>query len=85
MKKFTWKEIIFKNSSKGDFVKDYTSFYKYDSFDFALPQDWINWFCKHTGLKYEIVRFSTIWVYDRGRSFPESFCKEVQRAIDNLK
>lgn len=60
---------------------------EYRRCDYALPQQWLDWFVKETGLEYEKVRSSTVWVYTVGFVFgiPFSSDDEVQETIWELK
>ena len=73
MKNLTWDQIIEKNQTKGELFKDLEK--SGQVFDYALPQNWINYMADHYNIDYEIVRFSTVWLYPQDR--PLSLCQEV--------
>jgi len=54
------------------------------TWDYALPQNWLDKFCERTGLNYHLVLSTTVWEYPEGSIFgrPNSCCQEVQDAID---
>jgi hypothetical protein len=53
-------------------------------FDFAVPQEWLNDFCKrHPDFSYGLVLGTTVWAYPERGTFslfgvPVSCCTEVQ-------
>ena len=52
-------------------------------FDYALPQMWLDYFVKNTGLDYNLVLSNTVWCYDNSLfGYPVSACIEVQDEID---
>jgi hypothetical protein len=57
------------------------------SFDYALPQNWLNRFVAITKLDYNLVLSTTFWVYEIGSVFgkPISGCCEVQNKIDTYR
>ncbi|GAH06296.1 unnamed protein product, partial [marine sediment metagenome] len=55
--------------------------------DFAIPQDWLNWFIDVTGLEYGLARSTIFWVYDQGSTCfgrPISGCKEVCEGLKSV-
>ena len=54
------------------------------TFDFALPQEWLNNFIKKTGLDYHLVAGTTFSYYPDGYAFPTiiSGCTEVQEYLN---
>jgi len=73
MKNLTWNQIIAKNPTKGELFKALEK--SGQTFDFALPQQWLNYMVSEYNLDYEMVRFSTVWIYPQDR--PLSLCQEV--------
>jgi hypothetical protein len=68
--------------SKGELFQDLM---KVKTFDFALPQEWLDNFsnrhqCKLKGITYELIRSTTVWTYPESK--PLSLCTEVQEQID---
>ena len=60
------------------------AFANYDgTFDFALPQDWLNDFASHCGnITYDNIISTTVWAYPDGMPCgqPMTCCKEVYLA-----
>lgn len=54
------------------------------TFDYALPQDWLNWFVKESGLDYHLVLGTTVWSYRERMQGPVSCCEEVQVKLEEL-
>ena len=57
----------------------------YTSFDYALPQQWLNdftGFCKenHTQVTYDLIRSTCVWGYGTGVQGPVTACYEVMAA-----
>ena len=54
------------------------------TFDYALPQNWLNAFVEKYNLDYSIVQSTTFYAYDNENRFgyPVSGCKEVQKLIE---
>lgn len=53
------------------------------SFDYSLPQDWLNRQTEKTGLSYDLIRSTTFWVYDNNSiGQPISGCTEIQDTIN---
>jgi hypothetical protein len=89
---FTWEEpdtysiaqLEKRRVSKGELFANYD---KSKSFDFALPQEWLNSFanyCEKRGLgflSYHLILSTTVWTYPENK--PVSLCTEVQDEIDN--
>ena len=82
---FTWEEpetytieqLEKMNVSKGDLFKD---FFKVKTFDYALPQNWLDNFVNWSSLPYHLVLSTTVWIYPENK--PMSICTEVQEKID---
>lgn len=54
-------------------------------FDYSLPQEWLNWFCRESGLEYHTVLFTTVWSYAGGSwGTPVSCWDEVVEWIERL-
>jgi hypothetical protein len=82
-KTYSINELEKMKVSKGELFADYG---KAKSFDFALPQVWLNSFanyCKQgqRELSYHLILSTTVWVYPESK--PISLCTEVQKEIDN--
>jgi hypothetical protein len=60
---------------------------KYHAFDTALPQQWLNEFCKSHNFPYDMVLFSTFWCYLETSlsGIPVSCCVEFQAKIDEVQ
>lgn len=54
------------------------------TFDYALPQTWLDDFVKRSGLEYHLVLGTTIWAYLGTVQGPVSCCIEVQRKLEKL-
>jgi hypothetical protein len=56
------------------------------TFDYALPQDWLNEFAnyaEHHGVSYDDIRSTTVWAYNwNGYSGPVTICSEVARIYE---
>jgi len=79
MNTFTWDEILKKNQTKADLFKPLQD--AEQDFDFALPQQWLNYMVSGYNIDYEMVRFSTVWLYPQDRPF--SMCAEVAKKISD--
>lgn len=76
-----WAEIVDMHASKGDLFADLC-----ETFDYALPQRWLNDmtdFCEAEGneVTYDMIRSTTVWVYGKTETGPRSCCTEVANAI----
>lgn len=78
---YTWKELLNSNKSKGDLFRHLSE--KGKIFDYALPQNWLDNMSKHPNLTYDMVLYSTVWIYPEDE--PYSVCKDVCRVIEELK
>lgn len=75
MKTYTINQIESMHLTKEDLFKDLTC-----TFDYALPQNWLDHFCAvNFHLPYPLVLSTTVWVYPENK--PLSACLEVQQAI----
>ena len=80
----TIKELNAKCMSKMDAFKDLDC-----TFDFALPQGWLNefadWCEKHAPeVSYHLILSSTVWAYPSGGfGGPITCCSEVKSAFDH--
>lgn len=85
MKTFTLKEIQENEWSKRDLAEN-MGLKESNSFDYALPQNWLDSFVGETGLDYNLVRSTTFMVYSKNL-FGEivSGCFEVQEQINKIK
>jgi len=54
------------------------------TFDYSLPQQWLNEQTKESELSYDLILSTTFWVYDKDQNFghPVSGCTEVQQEIN---
>lgn len=52
-----------------------------ETFDYALPQSWLNYFVQKTGLDYDLVRSTTVWLYQNNYIGPITVSAEVADAI----
>jgi hypothetical protein len=87
---FSWNEpetYTIEELEKMRISKDklFKNLMKVKTFDFALPQEWLDNFsnrhqCKLKGITYELIRSTTVWVYPESK--PLSLCTEVQEQID---
>ena len=83
MKVYTLKELKESGISKRELTKDIKF-----TFDYAVPQPWLDDFsewCKlnHPELNYHTILFSVVWGYPEKLRFcglPIFFCKEVLNA-----
>jgi len=80
MKTISWDEICLKNISKEKLavltgIADKT-------FDYALPQKWLEDFSTRNNISYESVRSTTFYVYDENIfGYPVSGCTEINDII----
>lgn len=79
-----WDEKNLPGKSKGDMFEHLSDKQNFPglSFDYALPQNWLDQFCKKFNLEYYLVLGTTVWVYYKGQEGPVSCCREVQEAIE---
>jgi len=83
MKVYTLKELKESGISKRELTKDIKF-----TFDYAVPQPWLDDFsdwCKlnHPELDYHTILFSVVWGYPKNKfwgGLPIFFCKEVLNA-----
>lgn len=76
---YTTEALEEMNISKGDLIT-MMGLEKWDiEYDTALPQDWLDDFVRTTGLPYNLVLSTTVWVYipKHAFGFPVSGCIEV--------
>lgn len=57
----------------------------YKTFDYALPQPWLNAFDRHckehcTNVTYDLIRSTCVWGYGQDKSGPVTACFEVMVA-----
>ena len=55
------------------------------TFDYALPQDWLNDFSKHCkdcnpDITYDLIASTTVWIYDLCFGRPLFACTDVKKA-----
>ena len=83
---FTWEEIESFDCSKTELIEKHAGIT--DSYDTAVPQDFLDAFVKETKLDYSKVLCSTVWVYPKGSIFlfgtPMSAWEDCQLAIRRL-
>ena len=92
MQKFrTWKTFYEMHDdgirTKGDLAKAMQLEEKSRAFDYALPQCWIDQFCKNHPLGYDAVLSTTFWVYEDESTFgrPVSGLELVQKTIEEAR
>lgn len=64
----------------------------YDSFDYTLPQIWLDWFakivaCSKPEITYNLISSTTFWCYSKSTGvvgLPVSICIEVQKKIEEI-
>lgn len=81
MQRFSQKDLEMMQITKGGLVK----IMGLENYDTALPQNWLDWFVKESGLDYYLVLGTTVWSYDDCNGKPVSGCVEVQAKIDALR
>jgi hypothetical protein len=81
---FTALQLESLHVSKDELFKDTK-----ETFDYALPQTWLDafWaFCKERALPvtYDLITSSTVWLYPKGNYFgmPLTACTEVKQALE---
>ena len=77
----TWRTLCNGRYSKGELFADCVQ-----TFDYALPQRWLQDFAdwcesEGNGVDYHMIRATTVWVYAKFDSYPMSVCTEVANAI----
>lgn len=80
----TWtkEELLQMGTSKSDLVDKLGLV---GPFDYSLPQEWLNWFCRESELEYHMVLFTTVWPYcGGGCGRPVSCWDEVATWIEKL-
>jgi len=51
------------------------------TFDYALPQQWLNDFSKYSRFNYNFILATTFWNYDFIMGYPISACTEINEEI----
>jgi len=83
--KFDWDVICDKRGTKADLIKD-CGLDKY-TFDFALPQQWVNSVVDEYKLDYHMFISTTVFVYTEfyNHGIAVSCCNEVQTVLDKVQ
>ena len=79
--KETWDDLCKMNVTKEHIFKGLEF-----TFDYALPQTWLNMLVNQTGIDYNVVISTTVWGYPPKflMGIPITACVEVQQAIDKF-
>ena len=87
MKQYTHEELNQMRISKGELFASVES-----TFDYALPQTWLDAFavfCKvnHPLVTYDLIQSTTVWLYgnDTFAGRPLTVCSDVQIALDAMR
>lgn len=84
--KYDWKVICgMENITKGDLIKK-CNLDKY-TFDYALPQQWVNLIVKEHNLDYHMFISTTVFVYTdfHNHGIACSCCNEIQKVLDEVQ
>jgi len=83
--KFDWDVICDKRGTKADLIKD-CGLDKY-TFDFALPQQWVNSVVDEYKLDYHMFISTTVFVYTEfyNHGIAVSCCNEIQTVLDKVQ
>ena len=55
---------------------------KLKTFDYALPQDWLNDFHKYSSFNYNFILHTTFWCYNSVFGKPISACIQINNEIE---
>ena len=55
---------------------------KLKTFDYALPQDWLNDFSEYSRFNYNFILHTTFWCYDFIYGKPVSACTAINKEIE---
>lgn len=82
IKQISYETLNQMRVSKGELFQDCKF-----TFDYALPQDWLNDFAEwcnkyHPIITYHLIASTTVWAYPKGLFYglPVSVCSEVHNA-----
>ncbi len=84
MKKYTYSELNQMRVSKGELFSGLQG-----SFDYALPQDWLNRFAdfcakENPVITYDLIRSTTVWIYSSLMGEAYTACIEVDSMLDQF-
>ena len=77
----TYETLTNMNVSKDDIFKELSI-----TFDYALPQDWVDRLAMLSPVTYRMILSTTVWGYPPGNimGIPITCCIEVQQAINKF-
>lgn len=80
MKQYTWQGLCDMGKTKGELFE----FMQDESFDYALPQDWLNQTADGNDSVYHMIRATTVMHYPKTECCGVfvTVCKEVQQLLD---
>lgn len=87
---FTAKQLEYLKITKKQAAQILKLEENYRAFDYALPQNWLDFFHNRFGwlqtMSYDLILSTTFWAYPKDASFgiPISICTEVQERIKEL-
>ena len=81
-KLYSYDEIKTMDITKAQLIT--RSLDKDTTFDFALPQQALDSFVRETGLPYDFVLSTSVWIYASDYKGMFSACYEVQKQIEQL-
>ena len=87
MRQYSYEDLNQMRISKGELFHDIDI-----TFDYALPQEWLDKFAdwcivNYPIVTYHLIRSTTVWAYTKGSLFgePLTVCIEVDNALDTYK
>jgi len=76
--KYTRQELSDLHLSKGEIFGQLES-----AFDYALPQNELDYICQISALPYDLIRSTCVYIYDRDFTGFVSCCDDVQSFLED--